>query len=99
MVEQDWQCLGSPGVQVRSPARHSGLRIRHCLSFNLGHDCISDLIPSPGTPYAAGQPKLAEGGRNLYLFWVLMCFSFAKCCPKLMAHVLRQFGFAHQDCV
>ena len=66
MVEQDWQCLGSPRVQVRSPARHSGLRIRHCLSFNLGHDCISNLIPSLGTPYAVGQPKLG-GGEELVL--------------------------------
>ena len=53
----DWH-LGSTGTQVQSPARHSGLRIWHCGSSGLGHDCGSDLIPGPGTPYALGRPKM-----------------------------------------
>ena len=44
-------------MQVRSPAQHNGLRIQHCHSCDLGHNCGLDLIPSPGTPYATGWPK------------------------------------------
>ena len=39
------------------PAQHSELRIWHCCSCSIGCNCSSDLIPSPGTPYAVGQPK------------------------------------------
>ena len=28
-----------------------------CPGCGLGHNCVSDLIPGPGTPYAAGWPK------------------------------------------
>ena len=45
VVQQDQQHLWS------TPAWHSGLRIWHC------HNCLSDLIPGPGTPYTEGQPK------------------------------------------
>ena len=38
----------------------SGLRICHCRSCGLGGDCGSDLIPGPGTPYAAGRPKMKK---------------------------------------
>ena len=31
-----------------------------CCSCSLGHNCSSDLIPGPGTPYASGQPKKKE---------------------------------------
>ena len=48
---------GSAGLQVGSPAQHSGLRIRHCHSCGLSLDCSSDLIPGQGTPYSMGQPK------------------------------------------
>ena len=34
-----------------------GERIQHCYSFGIGHNCSSDLIPGPGTPYAEGQAK------------------------------------------
>ena len=57
VVQWNWQCLGSTRIQVPSPARHSGLRILHCLSCGLGHNCGSDLIPDPGTLYALGWPK------------------------------------------
>ena len=41
MAQQDWKHLGSPGIQVPSPAQHSGLMTpRNC---SLGHDCSSDL--------------------------------------------------------
>ena len=43
--------------QVRSPAQQSGLRIQHCHTYSIGHDCGSALTPGPGTPYAAGWPK------------------------------------------
>ena len=32
-------------------------RTQHCCSCSLGHNCISDLIPGPGTPCAVGWPR------------------------------------------
>ena len=58
VVQQDWQPLGSTGMQVRSLAQHSGLRIQHCHSCGLGCDCSLDLIPGLGPPYAMGRPKM-----------------------------------------
>ena len=55
VVQRDQWHLGSTGMQVRSLAPHSGLRIGHSHSCDVGHNCGSDLIPGPGTPYAAGQ--------------------------------------------
>ena len=52
--------LGGAGMQVLSPACHSGLQMWHCCSYDLGRDCSSDLIPGQGTPYAAGWPKMKE---------------------------------------
>ena len=57
MVQQDQWRLGSAGTQVQSQAQHSGLCIWHCRSCGLGHNCSSDLIPGPETPYSEGQPK------------------------------------------
>lgn len=33
----------------------TGLRIQHCCSHSLGHDCGSDLIPGLGTLYAENE--------------------------------------------
>ena len=54
VVQQDRQCLGSTGMQVRSLAQHSGLRIWHCHSYGLGCNYSSYVIPGLGTP---GQPR------------------------------------------
>ena len=56
VVQQDPH-LGSPRTQVRSPARHSGLRIQCCHSCGLGCNCGSDLIPGSGTAYAVGSQR------------------------------------------
>ena len=48
MVQRDWQCLWSPGMQVQSPAWHNGLRIWHWYKYN------SDLIPGPGNSICGG---------------------------------------------
>ena len=83
VTQRDWQHLGSSGTQVRSPAWHSGLRIQHCHSCDLGPDRGLDLIPGLGTPYAAGQlkkekKKFTEGyawdrqrrkSRRSFIFW------------------------------
>ena len=53
----DWQHLWSAGMQVQSPAQHSGLRIQCCHSYRVGCNCSLDLIPGPGTPYTMGRPK------------------------------------------
>ena len=46
------------GTQVLSPAWHWGLRIWCCCySCSIGQIYGLDLIPGPGTPYAAKQPK------------------------------------------
>ena len=57
VAQQDGQCLGSTGMQVRSLARHSGLRIPCCCSCGLVHTSGLDLFPGLRTPYAVGQPK------------------------------------------
>ena len=57
VVQQGQWCLGSPEMQVPSPARHSGLRILGWHSCGIGRDCGLDLIHGPGIPYATGQPK------------------------------------------
>ena len=65
VVQRDWQHLGSAGMQVRSLAWHSGLRIWRCHSCGLGCDCSSDLIPGLGTPHATSWPKLKQTNKNL----------------------------------
>ena len=57
VAQRDQKCLGSTETQVRSLAWHSGLRIWHCCSCGLDHNCSLDLILGPGTPCAMGQPK------------------------------------------
>lgn len=57
MVQLDWQYLWSTGMQVRSPAWHSVLKIWPCQSCCVGYNCSLDLIPRLGTPYIAGWPK------------------------------------------
>ena len=65
VAQQDRWHLGNTGLQVQSPAQHSGLRTRCCCSCGLGCDCSSDLSPGPGgTPYAAGQPKMQKQTEN-----------------------------------
>ena len=60
VVKWDWWHPGSAGMQARSPALHSGLRIWHCCSCELG----SDLILGPGTPHAAGWSKKKRGRKK-----------------------------------
>ena len=71
----DWQHLGSTGMQVRSPAQHSGLRIQCCHSCGIGCTWGLDLIPDPGTPYASRWPKRkTQETRHISLFsWSLPC--------------------------
>lgn len=53
VAHHDQQPLWNPGMQVQCPAPHRGLRIRHCRSCTVGHNCSPNLIPGPETPYAA----------------------------------------------
>ena len=57
VAQRDWLGLCSTGMQVRSPAQHSGLRFQHCHSCGIGCNCGSDMIPGLGTPYAVGWPE------------------------------------------
>ena len=52
--------LSGAGTRVRS----CGLRILRCHSGSLSLICSSDLIPGPGTSYAAGRPKMKQN-KNL----------------------------------
>ena len=64
VAQQDPQCLCSTGMQVPFLAWHSGLRIWCCHSCGISHNCSSDLIPGPGTSYAAGWPKKKGGEQS-----------------------------------
>ena len=46
-----------PGCRFDPRPSTVGKKIRHCCSCSIGHNCSSDLIPGPGTPYAVGWPK------------------------------------------
>ena len=62
VAQQDQQCLGCSGMQVRSLAKNTGLRIWCSHSHSLSRKHSSDLNPSPGTPYTTGHPK--KGKKN-----------------------------------
>ena len=65
VAQWDQQRLWSTGTQqVQSPAQHSRLRIQCCHSCCIDQNCGSALIPGPGTPYAAGQPKRKKKGKK-----------------------------------
>ena len=51
-INGSFQCQDTGSI----PVWHRGLRIWHC-HHSIGSNCISDLIPGPGIPYAMGQPK------------------------------------------
>ena len=85
MVHQDPRSLVSTGTQVRSPARHSGLRIRGCQSWGLGHNYGSDLIPGLGTPYDAEWPKKEKK----YHIWNLI-YSTHEPFPRKETHGLGE---------
>ena len=57
VVQQDWWPLGRAGMQVHSPAWHSGLSFQSFHSCGLGQDRGLNLIPGLGTPCAMGWPK------------------------------------------
>ena len=49
--------LGAMGREFDSTARYSALRIWCCHSCRVAYNCILDLIPGLGIPYAEGRPK------------------------------------------
>ena len=53
-------------MQVQSLAWHSRLKNPALLQLHcdIGHNCGSDLIPDPGTPYAMGQPKMKKENKR-----------------------------------
>ena len=53
----DGQRLWNAGTQVRSLARHHGLRTWLCRGCWISRNPRSDLIPDLGTPYDVGWPK------------------------------------------
>ena len=59
MAKGDQQCLGSPGMRVRSLAGHRGLGIQHCCSCGLVPSCGWDLgsDPWPGSSICLGMAK------------------------------------------
>ena len=57
MAKWDQWYLWSTGTQVQSPSQQSDLRIQHCSTCGIGHNCSLDLISGLGTLHAAGWPK------------------------------------------
>ena len=78
MIQQDLQHLGSTGLQVRSLAEHSGLRIQHCCSCSLGGSCGLNLILAweLRIPWG-GQKKQKKTKQNVPLLHILHT-----CLPK-----------------
>ena len=80
VVELDPQPFGRTGTQAGSPARHTGLTIKHCCSCSLGRNSSLDLIPGLGTPYAFNDQKKKKRERKM----VMRHEAFQK--PQLSSH-------------
>ena len=65
---QDTDSILGQGQWVKGPTIATG-------SCGVGHNCGLDLIPDPGTPYAAGQPKKKKKKKKV-LGWgpVTLCW-------------------------
>ena len=75
MAQQDQQRVCNAGIQAQSLARHSGLRIPYCHSRGIDCNCVSDLIPGPGTLYATGWPKKKKNeNKNLIGHLLRNCY-------------------------
>ena len=72
VAHQDQQPLWNPGMQVQCPAPHRGLRIRHCRSCRVGHNCSPNLIPGPETPYAADAVIIKKKKKIRNIKWSQM---------------------------
>lgn len=59
MVQQDWRCLWSAGIQVQSLAQPCGLRSQYCHSCGIGCSFGSDLICGLKTPQSSRRPKVS----------------------------------------
>ena len=72
VVQWDWQHLWVLGCRF-DPDPILWLRLQHCSGYNCGIGCNSgsDLIPSPGTPYAMAWPKKKKAKRKkeVVSFW------------------------------
>ena len=69
--------LEAAGMQVQSPAWHSGLRIWLCHSCSLGHDCGSDLIPGWGAPYAPGVGQNENNNNKIKFTYTFLSIPFS----------------------
>ena len=87
--QRDQWCLGSAGMQVLTPAGHSGLSIWHCCSFSSGCNSRSDLIPGPGelhVPWGGQKRKKKTKTKQ----WLLSFFFFFFDCACNMWKFLGQ---------
>ena len=69
VTQRDWCHLESTGMQVRSLAWHSGLRIWHCHSCDLGQDCGLGLTPGLGASYAMDGQKWKKNRQTKNIFF------------------------------
>ena len=76
-MQWDQWHLGSVGMQDRSPAEHSRLKLLCFHSCSLGHSFSSELIPGLGIPYAVGRPK--EKNKIKTKIILIQNFSFLYC--------------------
>lgn len=49
--------LGALGRKFNPWPGMVGLRMQYCCGCSIGHNCSSDPIPGPGTPYALEWPR------------------------------------------
>ena len=89
--EWDQQHVGSAGTQVQSPAQDSELRIWHCCSYGLGHNCSLYLIP--GGRGGSGQKKKKERGNEWASEWASLLYYVLHNLPTLKSRqYLTQVG-------
>ena len=63
MVQWDQQHLWKTRMQVHSLARHSGLRVWHCLSCGIVHNCGYE--PCPGNSICHRAAKKEKKKKNI----------------------------------
>ena len=66
----------------------SGLKIPRCGSCGIGHNCGSDLISGPGTPYATEWPKKKKQRKKPWGIIFLLGYHYQLCLCELISEYL-----------
>ena len=82
VAQQDRQCLGSTGMQVQSPAQHSGLRIQHCRSCGLGLRPWLGSDPWPKNSICCSRAKKRKEKLSCFVLFFVFFFCFLEPLPR-----------------